>query len=472
MHASMKAVPSLAFRLAAYLFLAQIIGVLATTLAIVLFVEDENILLQKNRNELATPRVYALILESLRRGPDGTAFIDLSSPGLASELTRVPTMSIAAFYADSYTPLPGSSAELVEELLGLRQIRSSHMHFVLAGEKRDGVVGHLAEQMTPYGLLVVASYGHAFKWIDVVYSLRYEIVAYLRYFLLAVLFAIAIGWIAFRRGLAPLDKVAREAERIDMDSLHQRLPMTGVPAEVAPLVESINKALTRLDQGAERQRRFLVNAAHELRTPVAILMERLDDPSDKHLLTKLGRDAERIRNIVEQLLATFRLDRAAVPQSTLDLREIVEGIVDDYALLGIKSGRHLVFEQCNEACVVKADPQALNSILANLVLNALRAEPPGGTVIVRVGSDATVEVVDHGRGVDPADRTMIFEPFWRKDEKEIGTGLGLTITKELGMKLGGSIAVDETPGGGATFKLIIPILTSPPSVTDTQPLDV
>ncbi|MBM3641994.1 MAG: sensor histidine kinase, partial [Alphaproteobacteria bacterium] len=96
---------------------------------------------------------------------------------------------------------------------------------------------------------------------------------------------------------------------------------------------------------------------------------------------------------------------------------------------------------------------AIECVVGNLIDNALRMEPVGGTVIVRIADDAMVEVVDHGEGVDPVDREMIFEPFWRKNEATPGTGLGLAISKELMDRQGGRIWVEETPGGGATFKL-------------------
>ena len=86
----------------------------------------------------------------------------------------------------------------------------------------------------------------------------------------------------------------------------------------------------------------------------------------------------------------------------------------------------------------------------------LRAEPEGGTVVVRVGEDATVEVIDHGEGVAESDRELIFEPFWRKNEATPGTGSGFAIAKELTETLGGRIWIEDTPGGGATFKLSFP----------------
>ncbi len=96
-------------------------------------------------------------------------------------------------------------------------------------------------------------------------------------------------------------------------------------------------------------------------------------------------------------------------------------------------------------------------MLANLIDNALHAEPEGGLVLVKVTGRAVVEVIDHGEGVAECDREMIFEPFWRKSETRPGTGLGLSIARELVSMHGGHIWVEETPGGGATFKLAFPL---------------
>lgn len=446
--------PSLALRLALYLLVAQLVGAVITTIAIELFVEDDALRFSnKNLNELAGPRVYQLLYSSLHISPSGALYLSPSA-ALRAEMDRAPTTTFAVFDPKTLAPLPGSSPELAREVRGLDRLRATHMHFKLAGDPRENVIGHMSLADTPFGPLMIAIYGHEFMWIDVLYTLAYEFHSYLRYFLLEVLVAVGVGWFAFKRGLAPLDKVVREAERIDLDSLHQRLPLSGVPAEVTSLVTSMNGALTRLDEGAERQRRFLANAAHELRTPVAILMERLEDPVETNPLPKLRRDAERIRNIVEQLLASVRLDRKeSRADEVLDLNEVVESIVDDHALLAVKMRRRLALEMHDEKHILTSDRFALQSVLANLIHNALRAEPEDGTVIVSVEKNGAIRVIDHGEGVALSDRELIFEPFWRKSEAGSGTGLGLAIARGLVVKLGGQIKVDETPGGGATFEV-------------------
>jgi signal transduction histidine kinase len=274
------------------------------------------------------------------------------------------------------------------------------------------------------------------------------------YFGPAILFSIFTSWFAVRRGLAPLRDIAAEAARIDMDTLEQRLPDATTPAEVRPLVVAFNPALERLDAGAARLRRFTANAAHELRTPVAILTARLDAPKQPSFLLDLQGDAHRIRNIVEQLLATTRLsDSPARSAEEVDLVASSRRVAADALLLAVQNGRQIEFDAPNSAVFVRGNRAALESVLSNLVDNALRAEPEGGSVIVRVGADAMVEVIDHGEGIAEADRELIFEPFWRKSEAPPGTGLGLTIARELMTRLGGQIIVGDTEGGGATFKL-------------------
>ena len=109
---------------------------------------------------------------------------------------------------------------------------------------------------------------------------------------------------------------------------------------------------------------------------------------------------------------------------------------------------------------MRGNKGAVEAVLANLIDNALRAEPQGGAVAIRVESDTTIAVIDHGAGVAEGDRQTIFEPFWRKSDSCSGAGLGLAIAKELVTKLEGKVWVEDTPGGGATFKLSFPPVAS------------
>lgn len=242
--------------------------------------------------------------------------------------------------------------------------------------------------------------------------------------------------------------------KIDVDMLDQRLSERGVPVELRHLVDAFNGTLARLDAGVGRLRRFTANAAHELRTPVATLEARLDNFDLPTIKNDLRRDARRIRVIVEQLLATTRIARSDRPKAApVDLVKICQVVADDFALLAIRQGKNIEL-QSNADCVeTPGDAGAFQGIVANLVDNALRAEPHGGTVTLRVSSHGVIEVIDHGPGVAEQDRKMIFEPFWRKNQATPGSGLGLAIAKELTEAMDGRIWVEETPGGGAMFKL-------------------
>ncbi|WP_024881988.1 HAMP domain-containing sensor histidine kinase [Methylosinus sp. LW3] len=451
--------PSLSRRLVLYLLAAQIVGVVLTTLAIELFVEEGALLMfERDKNELAVPRTNDIVAGSLRRSMSGELLID-PSPALCAEMERAPNLRFAVFDWDAKAALAGSSPALVSELVILRRIRTTHMHFSIDGEGFEVGKGHLSLMETPLGRVTVAIYGHLFEWWDLLRTLQIEFQSYLRYFVLEVLVAVGVGWLAFKRGLEPLKRVARQTERIDLNSLHQRLPLEGVPAEISSLVDSMNGALARLDEGAERQRRFLANAAHELRTPVAILLERLDAPQQQGLMTDLRRDASRIRNIVEQLLAGARLEKRGDDlEETIDIVELGRAMVDLHVRLALKMRRNLEFSQDGASIIsVRGERLALESVVANLIGNALRAEPVGGSVIVGVGPGPEICIIDHGPGISPDDRALIFEPFWRKENTSPGAGLGLAIAKELMDKLGGRIWVEDTPGGGATLRVSLPL---------------
>jgi signal transduction histidine kinase len=269
--------------------------------------------------------------------------------------------------------------------------------------------------------------------------------------------AIAVPLVV-RSAMAPLRAAAAEAGRIEFNSMSHRLSDARVPSEAAPLVKAVNAALERLSDGAERQRLFHANAAHELRTPVAILQARLDAMPELARGHELRRDVNRIALLVEQLLAVERFGAGGAQMEPVELIARVRSLVADCAPLAIRSGRTLEFEHEVATATVKGNGRALDSAIANLIDNALRAEPQGGCVTVRVRRGPVVEVVDHGAGVEAADRALVFEPFWRKDERPPGSGLGLSIVREVARLHGGEVSVYETPGGGATFR--IALLTS------------
>ncbi|MGD9658535.1 MAG: sensor histidine kinase [Methylocystis sp.] len=448
---------SLVSRIVGCLFLAQIIAFtiawLVTVGAGLAGVE----IFATSLEEISAVRAKKQVVGSLTLN-DENMLEFRPTPDLLDDLKRAPGMKFAAFKGLSHDPIAGSSPELVSLLQPLIKISPSHVHFILPGDPTAIRAGFMEPLWTPFGRLHIAVYGQKFRWNDIIDAAMEEMRWQIAYLIMAILMSAGAAWFAVRWGLSPLRRVAEQASRINMNSLDQRLDATDVSSEVGPLVDAVNDALARLDAGVARQRRFTANAAHELRTPVSVLGVRLDAPEEPTFKNDLKRDHRRIRNIVEQLLASARLgEQSTKLDESIELVALTRTMIADAALLALKARRQIVLDAPNTPVLVNGNRPALESVIANVIDNALRAEPEGGTVHVRVADNATLEVIDHGCGVEEADRDLIFEPFWRKNDSIPGTGLGLAIAKELIDAHGGRIWVEETPGGGATFKLAFPM---------------
>ena len=411
-------------------------------------------------------RIFRLVAELVARAPEGEARIE-PTPALRAYLAENATARYAAFDCASGAALPGSSRALVEALAGLGRIEAATLKFRLAGDADPRGRGALRRAPGAPVYCAIAVYGYRFAWSDL-YAVAGLFLTLHSVIVIApaVLVAVVIAWLIVRRGLAPLRAAAAEAAAIDMATLHKRLRADDAPKEIAPFVEAVNDALSRLDAGVAAQRRFTANAAHELRTPIAIMRAHADNPDDAAFRRDMKRDIRRVQTIVEQLLATARVSIREAPSDVdIDLSAAVLAMVADYTPLMIENERRIAFEPPPAPTIARGDPWALDCVIANLLDNALRAEPKGGVVEARVLPSAVVEVIDHGEGVAPADRERIFEPFWRRDGKGNGTGLGLAISKSLAEQMGASIGVDETRGGGATFRLALRKSASPALVS-------
>jgi signal transduction histidine kinase len=273
-------------------------------------------------------------------------------------------------------------------------------------------------------------------------------------FLLAWL---GISMLAVRRALAPLKHVSRVAENIDPETADTRLPTRNVPTEIVPLVNAINLALDRLAHGLTRQREFNANAAHQLRTPLAVLSANIEAMQDKTTAAKLTYDIELMSRIVNQLLLAARLETMFhLPNETVDLTLIATDVATNLAPLAVASGKHLEILNGNGPILVRANAEALQAALTNLVENALSHTPPQTTVSIRLTGEPMVEVIDCGPGVPPDRRDQIFERFWKGDRNGKGAGLGLAIVKHIMTALQGSVSISDNPGGGAAFTLRFP----------------
>jgi signal transduction histidine kinase len=449
-------ISSLALRLVTYLLLSQTLAFLiAWGLIWMLIISIGAFDFDYDLNDMAYARVKHFVAESLERGPDGAIRI-APNDDLRALAQQTPTLRYAVFESLRGRALPGSSPDLVAAFEGLGHIKPRYMDFYFDTGSAKHLTGSHMQKSTPYGVMQIAAYGFAYQWSDLLYFFRNDAWQSFPYFGAIYIVSAIVASFAIRRGLEPLRIAAAQAAHIDIESLGQSVTVENIPSEIRPLVDAMNSALARLDAGVARMRRYTSNAAHELRTPLAIMRSRLENPEEPTFKLDLMRDASQLQAIVEQLLMAARLtERQAPLDQEVDLNRTIWQVVAEYTPLVLDSDRGIEFEASDLQVFVKGNQRALECVVANLIDNALRAEIAGRTVLVRVCDNAVVEIIDHGEGVALSDRDKIFEPFWRGSETTPGTGLGLAIAKELIEKLHGRIWVEATPGGGATFKIAL-----------------
>lgn len=282
-----------------------------------------------------------------------------------------------------------------------------------------------------------------------------------------VLGALTFGLISWgiRRGLQPLKDVAAEVARRDTQDWRP-LPLEQVPREAVPLIERINMLLADMEQAILLQRRFVADAAHQLRTPVAgirVLAQTLQaellatapTPAPwQPLLAQLDRSTDRLSRLIGQLLSLARSETALAvdtEQETLDIVPLLRASAEPLVLQSLQSGLNLSLEAPEQPVMARAHPLWLGEVVNNLLDNAVRHGGNNVNLIVQALPEggATITVEDDGPGVQPEQLPHLFEPFWRGERADLrndgGTGLGLTIAREIVIRLGGNIHAQSRP---------------------------
>jgi two-component system OmpR family sensor kinase len=305
---------------------------------------------------------------------------------------------------------------------------------------------------------------------------------------IALLLLAGGGYVVVRRSLRPLVEVETAAEAVAAGDLTRRVPEADPRTEVGSLSRSFNTMVTQVESAfaaastseadarasEERMRRFVGDASHELRTPLTSIrgfaelyrQGALPAPEDvSRAMSRVESEASRMGLLVEDLLLLARLDQQRpLERARVDLLQLAGDAVQDARAVDPARRVDLQVVPGGPAPVVLGDAARLRQVLGNLVSNALTHTPAGSAVGLRVSTaehDALVAVIDHGPGIAAEDRSRIFERFFRADTSRArasgGTGLGLSIVSALVAAHGGAVSVEQTPGGGATFTLRLPL---------------
>jgi two-component system OmpR family sensor kinase len=276
-------------------------------------------------------------------------------------------------------------------------------------------------------------------------------------------------WLTVGRGLRPLDQMASALVRRTPDSL-DALPQDGLPEEIRPLVQALNDLLLRLARALESQKAFVADAAHELRTPLTAvqlqiqLAERANTEEErKAAFAQLRQGQLRAAHLVQQLLTLARQEPGVAPQphTAIDLAEVARLVVSEHAALAAERNIDLGLSQ-EEPAIISGDLEALRVMLGNLVDNAIRYTPRGGTVDVALqlrDGTAVMEVSDTGPGIPEEDRERVFDRFYRREINHAsGSGLGLAIVKNIADRHHARIVLENrVPGPGLRASISFPL---------------
>ncbi|MFE0867100.1 sensor histidine kinase [Streptomyces rochei] len=266
-----------------------------------------------------------------------------------------------------------------------------------------------------------------------------------------------VTWLVTGRALRPVEGIRREMAAITAsEDLARRVPVPGTHDEVARLASTTNETLAALETSVERQRRFVADASHELRSPIASLRTQLEVAAAHPELLDLDgavEDTVRLQRLAADLLLLARLDAGERPA---DARVDLAALAREEA-----GGRTGVRVRAEDGVTVAGSRGQLGRVLANLLDNAQRHARSAVEVAVRRdGGAVVVAVADDGEGVSAADRERIFERFVRLDaarsRDDGGAGLGLAIARDVAVRHGGTLTVHDAPAGGALFELRLP----------------
>jgi heavy metal sensor kinase len=286
---------------------------------------------------------------------------------------------------------------------------------------------------------------------------------------LAVALAALGGFTLASRALAPIERMTDRARMITAERLTDRLPVHNADDELGRLAAVFNETLARLQRSFEQMRQFTADVSHELRTPLTAIRSvgevglrgHRDEGAYRAIVGSMLEEADRLASLVDRLLTLSRAEtgQAALSRQAVDLRALVEDVVAHLAVLAEEKRQSVVVD--GAAIEALADRLVLRQALINLVDNAIKYSPPGGSIrieIRRTATQAMVDVIDSGAGIPQDAQARVFDRFYRVEDGGTthGAGLGLSIAKGAVEANGGRLTLAATGSTGSTFRITMP----------------
>lgn len=287
-----------------------------------------------------------------------------------------------------------------------------------------------------------------------------------------VVMSMGIGWVVAGRVVRPIGRISDVARDIQATDMSRRIALSGPDDELTRLADTFDEMLDRLDRAFEGQRRFVHEASHELRNPLATIRTNIEvvlaDPDAdvddlRQTVEIVDRTSERMGHVVDGLLSFARREMPEREETLIPLDDLVHEVSEEFAGLAGAGAVELRISGSTVKCV-RGDADALRRVIANLLANAIEYSPSGSAVQIEVSdtSDGVrLSVADHGVGIAAKDRAAVFRRGWRSDAARLGrpagSGLGLTIVRQIVEEHGGQVQVEDTgASGGARFVVHLP----------------
>lgn len=392
------------------------------------------------------------LVDALRFAPDGTVNVDMHEPM---------RWGYDAFTANlRYRVLDAQGRVLAASPDGREPLRAGPSDPVAEGftaiETPDGTMRVATLRIaSPIGPLYVQT-GRSDRFFELTAEAIVPVVleTSLAIGLTAIVMIGIVIVVGVGRALRPVQAASRQAAAIEPGNLEARIDVRGMPREILPLVEAFNGSLARIEAGFTVQQRFFANAAHELKTPLSVLRAHLELRLPPGAHADLFAEIDYMARTVNQLLQLAEAGSAASYRfEPLRLAVIVQEAATLCANLAASRDVALACETEDEAVAIHGDRAAVLTALRNLIENAVRHTPPGGTVRLRA-QGSTLAVEDDGPGFAEDTRDRVFERFWKADPGSEGSGLGLAIVAEIAAAHGAEVRAENRPHGGARVAMV------------------